>query len=171
MKCREVEKRIYLYEELTTAERKLVDDHINQCEACSKLIEQVFRSQTVIKKAKLHQPELQNPHRLTQRVMNEIEQEKDQSFFKVWVTYLNSLLFRYAISTVSIFLIAFFIYEQQAIDQQSEVGNISKTEVQGAVLDLTKFHSAYNMRRENRPLEPLGSRYTFYKSERFEKKL
>jgi hypothetical protein len=171
MRCREFEKRIYIYEELTNAERKLVDNHLHQCEACSKLLEQISNSQTVIKNARLHQPEVQNSHRLTQRIMNAIDQEKEISFLEVWVTYLDSLFFRYAISALSIFLLSFFIYEQQAIDKPSAMVKISKTEIHGAILDMSKFHSTYNKRRENRPLEPLSSRYTYYKFEQLEKKL
>lgn len=171
MRCREFEKRIYLYEELTTEERKVVDHHINQCAACRELIEQISNSRAIIKKVKLHQPEAQNSNRLTQRIMNAIDQEKEKSLLEVWVTYLDSLFFRYATSALSVFLISFFIYEQQAIDPSSEVGKISKTEIQGAVLDMSKFHSTYTRRRESRPLEPLSSRYTYYKFERLEKKL
>lgn len=163
MKCQEFEKRIYLYEELTPAEKKLVKDHINQCAACSKLIEQISNYRAVIQKAKVHQPELQNPHPLTQRILNVIENEKKEPFLKVWFTYLDSLFFRYVISALSIYLISFFIYEQQALEQPSEIGKISKTVIQGAILDMSKFHSAYNRRRANRTLESLDSRYVYYR--------
>lgn len=165
MNCRRMEEKIYLYTELASSEKKIVDEHLHQCEACGNLARQLFYSQGVIENAAGHIPELRNPHRVTMRIMNAIEKEKSRSIFSVLTYYLDNIFVRYAISAVSVFLISFFVYEQQAVDFSSYSGT-NKTEInKGAVLDYSKFRNTYVRQRDNKPTAILSSRYSFYKSE------
>ncbi len=171
MKCRKIEEKIYLYTELTSSEKKRVDEHLTQCVACSSLAQQLFHSQEIIKKAANHKPELRNPQALIQRIMNAVENEKSQSIFSVLNDYMENLFVRYAISAVSVFLISFFVYEQQAADFSSSIDKSSKLEIsKGAVLDYSKFRITYVKRRDNKPTASLSSRYSYFKSEQDRRK-
>ncbi len=171
MNCRKIEEKIYLYMELTSSEKKRVDEHLTQCDACSKLAHQLFHSREVIKNAASHKPQLRNPQPLTQRIMNAIENEKSRSVFSVLTDYMDNLFVRYAISAVSVFLISFFVYEQQAGDFSSSISRSSKLEInKGAVLDYNKFRNTYVKRRDHKPTVSLSSRYSYIKSEQVGRK-
>lgn len=171
MNCRRMEEKIYLYKELTSSEKKRVDEHLTQCVACSKLAQQLFHSQEIIKNAANHKPELRNPQALTQRIMNAIEKEESQSIFSVLTDYLDNIFVRNAIRAVSVFLISFFVYEQQAVDFSPSFTKTYKSEIsKGPVLDYGKFRNTYFNRRDNKSTAVLSSRYSYYKSERVVKK-
>lgn len=170
MNCRKIKEKIYLYTELSSSERKMVDEHLTQCDACSKLAQQLFHSQEVIKNAASRKPELRNPQPLTQRIMNAIENEKSRSVFSLLTDYMDNLFVRYAISAVSVLLISFFVYEQQA-DSSSSVTRTYKSEIsKGVVLDYGKFRNMYIKRRDNKPTATLSYRYSYLKSEQVGKK-
>ncbi len=166
MNCRRMEEKIYLYTELTSSERNLVDEHLTQCVACSKLAQQLFHSQAILKNAANHKPELRNPQALTQRIMNAIEKEESQSIFSLLTDYLDNIFVRYALRAVSVFLISFFVYEQQAVDFSPSLNKTYKSEIsKGLVLDYGKFRNIYFKRKESKPPADLNSRYSYYKSE------
>ncbi len=171
MNCGDFEKSIYLYEELTLLERKRLDEHINHCEACSQLADQNIHSQALIKKVSLHKPEPGSPHQLAQRIMNAVDKEKSTSILNVLTAFVDSHFVRYAIGAVSVFLISFFIYEQQVPSNSIPTGKIRSDFQQGTVLDMGKFMSTYAKQRENKRTEPLTLKYTYFKSERIEKNL
>jgi hypothetical protein len=84
---------------------------------------------------------------------------------------MDNLFVRYAISAVSVFLISFFVYEQQAVDFSPTMNRPYHSEIDnGAVLDYSKFRNTYVRRRDNKSTAVLSSRYSYYKSERIEKK-
>jgi predicted anti-sigma-YlaC factor YlaD len=166
-----MEEKIYLYTELTSSEKKRVDEHITQCVACSVLAQQLFHSQEIIKNAANHKPELRNPQALTQRIMNAVENEKSRSIFSVLTDFMDNLFVRYAISAMAVFLISFYVYEQQGVDFSTSMNKTYQSEIsQGAVLDYSKFRNTYVRRRDNKSTVVLSSRYSYYKSERIEKK-
>jgi predicted anti-sigma-YlaC factor YlaD len=166
MNCRKTEEKIYLYTELTSSEKKIVDEHLQHCDACRMLARQFFQVHEVVKKAARHTPELRNPHSLTQHIMMAIENEKSRFSFSAWFDYMDNLFVRYAISAVSVFLISFFVYEQQAADVSASMRRPYKSEIsKGAVLDYGKFRNIYFKRKESKPIADLSSRYAYYKSE------
>jgi predicted anti-sigma-YlaC factor YlaD len=167
MNCRRLEEKIYQYTELTPSERKDLEEHLNQCEACSKLARQVFYSRALIKMAASHRPEVTNPHLLTQRIIHSIDKKKSRSIPALLTDYLDSIFIRYAITVVSVFLISFFVYEQQAEDLSTSIRSTMKSESgTGAVLDYGQFRNTYVKRRDNKSSSVGSSRYSYYKSER-----
>lgn len=171
MNCSRMEEKIYLYAELTSSEKRIVDEHLTKCVACSKLAQQVIHLQKVIENAASHKPELRNPQPLTQRIMNAIEKEESLSLFSVLTDYLDHLFVRYAIGAVAVFLISFFIYEQQVADFSSSINRSSKLEIsKGAVLDYGKFRNMYIKQRDNKPTVTLSTRYSYLKSDQVGRK-
>jgi predicted anti-sigma-YlaC factor YlaD len=163
MNCRNIEELLYRYQELASAEKKMVDEHLTQCETCNQLARQLFFSHRIIRKAASHKPALRNPHVITQRIMNAIELEKRRSIVAVLSDYLDSIFVRYAISVISVILITFFVYEQQPAnystsERRNTISGISK----GTVLESGKFMNTYVKQRENK--NKLNSRYSYYKS-------
>lgn len=171
MNCNRMKEKIYLYNELTSSERKALDEHLNQCDECSTLARQLVYSQRLIKEATRHKPEMTNPNLLTQRIMMAIETEKSRPLFAFIIDYLDSLFLRYAISAVSVFLISFFVYEQRADDFSSSVSRTARSDIRkGAVLDYGNFRNMYVRQKENRSTAMVSSRYSYYKSEQVGKK-
>jgi hypothetical protein len=171
MNCREFEKSIYLYKELTSPERERMDEHVSHCAVCSQLVDQIIHSQVLIKKVSLHKPEPGSPHQLAQRIMNSVEEEKSTSLLNVLAALVDRFFIRFAIGAVSIFLISFFIYEQQLPSNSTPTFKIRSDFQHGTVLDMGKFMKTYAQQRENKRTEPLTLKYTDYKAERVEKKL
>ena len=165
MNCKKLEEKIYLYNELTSSEKMIVDEHLNQCDNCRRLARHLNSSQALINIAARYNPEMKNPGPLTNRIMNAIEKEKGQSFFSQLTTYLDNSFFRFAISATSVFLVSFFVYEQQPTNLRSSVSKAEKTEIsKGSILDYGKFRTRYAKQKETRSTAH-NSRYTYYKSE------
>lgn len=166
MKCKEFEEKIYLYEELNDSEKAKIDEHRSHCQACDKLADHFFQSQALIKKVSTSKAELKNPYQLTQQIMNSIVKEKrGVSVLDQLSSYLDNLFIRYAFGVASLWLVAFFLYEQQTIDQLDPI-KVIKTEIKsGPVLEMNTFLNHYRNQRVNKEPVPI-SRYAYYKSVR-----
>ncbi len=170
MNCRDFERRIYSYEENTPSERKLLDQHLDHCEACKQLAQEVFQWQAVIKKEAALKPEPGSPHQLTQRIMNGVMKEKSGSIIDVLADYLDSFFVRFAVGTLAILLISFFIYEQQVTVYSSSVHKEpTKKANHGPVLNMASYMRTYVKRIENEKAKAHTSRYSYYKSKQAEK--
>ncbi len=170
MSCSEFEKRIYLYRELSATERKITDVHIAQCELCTALALRVVQQQEMINKARSVKPMLNNPGRLTQRIMNAVERkEKPLSLFNEMTSFLDRLFVRYAFSALSILMIALFYIEQRNANQAQPV---AKVEIkQGPILNTSAFLKTHFIRRQKKETTISISRYSYYRSERAVKTL
>jgi len=163
MNCRQFEEQIYIYDELDDSERRIMDDHQKQCVACDQLADQFFGARDLFVKSQSIKPELQHPFQLTDRIMEQIEVNKGNSFMDVLAYYLDRLFVRYALSALAMFLIIFFVYEQKDTVSTTSV-DVTKTEInKGTVLDFSKFQTSYLKRREIKQGNHL-SLYTYYKS-------
>jgi len=170
MNCRKFEEQIYIYDELDNSEKKVMDDHRKKCVACSQLADQFFGARELYVKSQLIKPEPQHPFQLTDRIMEQIELNKGNSFIDVLAYYLDRLFVRYALGALSMILIIFFVYEQKDSVSRTSA-NITRTEInKGTVLDLSKFQTSYLKRREIKQGNHL-SLYTYYKSGKTQKKL
>jgi len=167
MNCNEFQKRVYLYREMTSTERSLLSDHFAQCSACSKLMDQVVTANALISKARAFNPEVKNPERMTQQIMNAINVQQRSPLDKI-LLYFDNYFVRYSISLVSLSLICFFIYEQNGVSTPP-IKTLSSQPLNGIKLDMKNFLDTYRKRRESR--SELNSRYTYYKTQNTEDKL
>jgi hypothetical protein len=167
MNCSDFKKRIYLYRELTPIEKKLTDEHIAYCESCSELATRVFQEQALIRKFSRKNFEVNDPQRLTMRIMNSIEKKEQRvGWVDGVVTFPDSIFVRYAFSGASLLLVIFFLYEQAGIDQINSAPEVAKTEIKpGPVLDMNLFLDTYRKHRVNKEPAPI-SRYAYYKAVR-----
>jgi predicted anti-sigma-YlaC factor YlaD len=170
MSCSEFEKRIYLYQELTSAERNITDEHVARCESCRAMASLLLQRQEIIRKAKSIKPVIHDPEWLTQRIMNSIERkEKPVSQLDGIKSFLDNLFVRYAFSAISVLLIAFFFIEHQAVNRAQIVANAEIK--QGTILKTSNFLKAHLKSRQNREKTISVSRYSYHKSERVIKTL
>jgi hypothetical protein len=107
MNCKEIEKNIYLYDELTASEKTIVDEHTQQCAACKKLLEVVLLHQAAIHSLAHHKPQPENYSKLTSNIMQAVSDRQKQSVF-----WINSLVFKYSMAAASFALIVAFGVEQ-----------------------------------------------------------
>ena len=69
MKCRECEKAIYTYRELSERERQQVDMHVQSCHACRKAMTEMQKVTALVQKASVAAPTHSNPEWLTNKIM------------------------------------------------------------------------------------------------------
>lgn len=170
MNCSEFEKRIYLYQELTSAERKITDEHIARCESCRAMVSLLLQQQEIIRKAKPLKPVINDPEWLTQRIMNSVERkEKHVSQLDGIKSFLDNLFVRYAFSAISVLLITFFFIEHQNV---SRVQMVAKVEIkQGTILNTGNFLKTHLKSRQHREKTISVSRFSHYRSDRVIKTL
>lgn len=170
MNCSEFEKRIYLYQELTIAERKITDEHVARCESCRALAWLLLQQQEIIRKAKPLKPVINDPEWLTQRIMNSVERkEKPVSQLDGIKSFLDNLFVRYAFSAISVLLITFFYIEHQDISRSQMVARVDIK--QGTILNTSNFLKTHLKSRQHREKTISVSRYSHYRSERVIKTL
>lgn len=170
MNCSEFEKRIYLYQELTSAERKITDEHVARCESCRAMVSLLLQQQEIIRKAKPLKPLINDPEWLTQRIMNSVERkEKHVSQLDGIKSFLDNLFVRYAFSAISVLLITFFFIEHQNV---SRVQMVAKVEIkQGTILNTSNFLKTHLKSRQHREKTISVSRFSHYRSDRVIKTL
>ncbi len=139
MNCKEIEKQIVLFTELTSEEKAKVTDHLTTCKGCSELFESVRHTNNLVFTASKVNVELEYPFRLTNDIMARIKTEEtkrwrlfDLSFLKFEFTYV-----KYAMATLSLLLIVSFGIEQLQSPTTSEV--TSKSQSKKVVLNRKTF--------------------------------
>jgi predicted anti-sigma-YlaC factor YlaD len=155
MNCEEVEKEIYLYRELTDAERKLVDTHIQTCTACKELFQVVLSTQTLIEKASIIKPELSNHGRLTSNIMQAVAKQQTKS-----ASWINSLFLKYVMVAASVALvIAFGVEQLSPVDGPYKRMPVART----VTLNSASFMKAA-LERKEKPDTNKPSLYACFKS-------
>jgi anti-sigma factor RsiW len=107
MKCKDFERNIYLYTELTEAERTQTDSHIRECVACKELFQCVSAVHALVTHASQVKPELVNHGRLTSNIMQAVARQQTQP-----ASWINRLFFKYTMVAVSLALVIAFGIEQ-----------------------------------------------------------
>jgi hypothetical protein len=116
MNCTEIEKDIYLYDELPTSERAIVDAHITQCDSCKELLAVLQIHQSVIQKVAQQKPQPENFSRLTSSIMRAIDEKETPRIFS---KLLDRIFLRYAFAAVSLSLMVVFFAEQLSLSNAS----------------------------------------------------
>lgn len=158
MKCKDFERDIYLYPELSEAERIRVDSHIQECAACRELFQVVLSTQTLIAKASVIKPELTNHGRLTSNIMQAIQSKpQNESGF---VTLLQQSFVKYSFVAASLVLVIAF-----GVEQLSPVESFSKRmpETNTVTLNSASFMKAA-LERKEKPEAAKTSLYACAKS-------
>ena len=112
MSCKKSERDIYLYNELNSKEKRNIDQHLQQCDACRKLLQEVQTQLSALHEIAPAKAQLKNPDRLTRHIMQAIESEQKSKWTNLFASLFDNAVPRYALGAVSVFLIVFFITEQ-----------------------------------------------------------
>lgn len=116
MNCKEAERRIYLYRELTSREREETEAHMASCPACRELGARVSDERKMLADLMRAPHVAPDPLRLTQRIMSRVEQTRSEKVFVIgplnFIAVGNTL--RYAMAVLSVMLIATFISDYSA---------------------------------------------------------
>jgi hypothetical protein len=110
MGCKEFEIQIYLYPELSEKERKRIEAHVESCQRCSALFEEVKETQRLIHRMAEEKPVPLHAARLTGSIMSKIAQPAKPT----WLAWISQLLLsrksKYVLSaSSSLLLLVFFI--------------------------------------------------------------
>lgn len=157
MKCRESEKNIYLYNELTARERADTDEHVRTCASCSLLMERVINFQNVMKSHRSHTPPMTNHAQMTRRIMDAFDNAAERrNAPRHWFAFdFNMNALRYGMAAVSFFLVALFIGQfSMGPDSLNVVKHNPRTSARRTELNLASFNTAFLKSKENdgRPL-------------------
>src|SRR5690349_19736405 len=108
MSCAEFEQNIYLYDELSTSERTLLDAHLKTCAACAALLVEVNVAQQAVKKIASDEVLPRHAARLTSGIMSKITTDTSRSSVLALPFFVRT---RLALTVLSICLLASFAVE------------------------------------------------------------
>ncbi len=149
MNCRDAEKRIYLYRELSASEREETDAHVRACSACRRIMEGVTLARNIARTAS-PPPALPDPARMTAEILSALpqSQQKTSSAFMPFFSWSPGNRLRYGMATISLFLIFTFVSEY---NQDSSFRRPTKR-YHGAArrieLNTASFHQAFLATKE-----------------------
>ena len=146
MNCKSIEELIFLYKELNSTERALVDKHIIGCASCKELLLQInHQHQLVSKVAEI--PVLSANYTLMKsRILKGIEPDPR-------INLLDKILLRFehrwlqsTMAIVSIILIGFFASEVFSVE---DLRYSNKHQANAPTLNTQHFFQTYKKRRES----------------------
>lgn len=152
MKCPEAEEKIFLYRELTAADRENIDEHLKTCMLCRQTMSSAIDMQDVIACGKADVPSMTNEAQITRRIMDAIQETQKRQILN-WEKILRSFQassLRYGMSALSFALVMFFIAEYAGGENMATVTKSypqhpgMKTE-----LNIASFHTAFFSARDD----------------------
>lgn len=157
MKCSEAEEKIYLYRELTAAERRDIDGHLNTCLLCRRTMSSVINMQDVVADDQAQVPPMTNEAQMTHRIMDTIRdiQNRETSRWEGVLQSLQTTFLRYGMAAISFALVSIFIAEYAG---GKNIATVTKIDPRSAAkkteLNLASFHSAFFSAKEDRRQTP-----------------
>src|SRR6478736_2541914 len=121
MNCKNWERQIYLYDELSPSEQKQLGNHLLTCESCTETMQIARKGMNFIIEAKKATAHLESPEILTRAIMNEIKSGVDNKSQSIFSTILDHVFTRYAFAAASFLIIIFFMVEQNSVDEPSKI--------------------------------------------------
>jgi hypothetical protein len=158
MKCSECEKLIYLFHELNDAERRALEEHLLECNACTKLFARIQREQDSVKAVLKPVPENfenENPF-LTAKIIAAIQNKhvRTESMIERFLPFMRFNVLRYSMAIISAILLVFFVTEVQPRQQvASAIEYYKRTPITKKVqLNSVAFRERFrNSIKTNRP--------------------
>lgn len=158
MKCIKVKEKLYLYNEITPAERQEVDAHLKICNSCQRVAGQLRAANKAVSLHRMNVPQIANQAHMVQRIMGRIETLENTSSTFSWFKFGDRLSvgpLRYALAVLSIFLVTFFLGEySQSVNDSYVIKHTRVPLGQKTELNLASFHNAFFTLRDKR--DPSG---------------
>jgi hypothetical protein len=148
MKCRDCEKMIYGYRELSDAEKQNTLSHIETCAACKKLFGEMQHVHHILQKSEARHS---NPQRLTSRVMGSIP-TSNNSWGPVTslLAWLDTSVIRYSMVGTSLCLLILFFAEVSNSPDSSRKVRGPVANLQGVFINSQELRKDFTARREKK---------------------
>lgn len=152
MNCEACEKQMYLFSELTSAEKRAVEDHITGCPSCALQFRMLQDTAALVQRASA-EPVLPSNHgQLTGKIMNRVQHPQQTSGASLIMWLLDRPMLRYSMAVVSLVMVLEFVGEQQLSDF-SEQAIKTTTTSNTIILDTQQFLKKVQERRNTSPTE------------------
>jgi predicted anti-sigma-YlaC factor YlaD len=153
MSCEQYLQDIYLYDELSSEAREVIDKHVLTCSDCRTLLEKVQQQSAWMKHASsLAPPEARHPQQLTDAILARIERPtRRATLVTTLLAPMDSLFVRYSLAAISVGLLVFFLSEQQ---HGTVAVKTMYRPAASATLNTNEFLQPYTQEKEQRPPAP-----------------
>lgn len=153
MRCKECEKAVYIYRELSANEKGKVDVHVQTCTACQQALTEMQQVNILIKKSSQALPRHSNPEWLTNKIMSAIADSHVQPKPIYWSfnTLFNVAFARYAMVAVSCCLVFMLLIElyNPSMEPNSMRGPV--VSLQNVILNSKELRKNFSARKERKP--------------------
>jgi hypothetical protein len=158
MKCSECEKLLYLFQELNDSERRALEEHLSECDACTKLLARIQGEQAGVKAVLKPVPEKfenENPF-LTAKIIAAIQNKhaRTESMIERFLPFMRFNVLRYSMAIISFILLVLFVAEVQPRQQVAiAIAYYKRTPITKTVqLNSVSFREKFrNSIKTNRP--------------------
>ena len=121
-------EQIYQYTELSPGEKRMVDEHVLQCESCRQCLAEFMAGQAMLRRAAGIKVEPGNAARLTANIMEAVHTPTSRS--NVTLSWLDKAIVRYGMMACSVALV--FVFAMQEVWTTKKTNQI--TSLQNAAL-------------------------------------
>jgi len=169
MNCSQIKELIFSkrLDELTPAEKSIIEEHISSCHECKSIYESVQRAESVLVKMKIRQPILDNEEILVNSIMQKVNSkssnqryENEFYFFERLILFVSQKSVQYALTSILFIVVSLYMFEEYSavkniIQLESQLNNTvqvnnSKAEIISFDNDILKFfYDAYKFARGN----------------------
>ena len=112
MNCAQAERKLYLYEELTSRDRAATDRHLATCASCQAEMERINQERVMLKGLRHLSPPVPDHSRITRGIMSHVSETQQAKRRKDFFSFIFSVTpVRYAMAMLSVFLIVAFARE------------------------------------------------------------
>ncbi|MFA5805953.1 MAG: zf-HC2 domain-containing protein [Melioribacteraceae bacterium] len=134
MNCRQIEELIFSkrLDELTPAEKSIIEKHISSCHECKSIYKSIQKAESVLVKMNTQQPILDNEEFLIDSIMRKVNSKSsNQKYENVFYSFEKLILFvsqksvRYALTAILFIVVSLYMFEEY-----SAVKNITQLESQ-----------------------------------------
>ena len=151
MNCRDFEMKIYLYAELSEGERTQVDAHIETCQRCSTLFQEVKQAQELVHQVAGEKGVPRHAAQLTASIMSAITQPAKPT----WYAWVNDLLrsreSNYVLSALSSVLILVFFIQSIGDSPRIRIDN-NESLANSVILNAKLFRDNFSHNRAKHAL-------------------
>jgi hypothetical protein len=131
MKCAEVQKKVYLFNELDLHQQQEIEAHLNACSDCKRVFDQAGHLRQIMQRIAPATPTLHNSGRFTSQVMSAIDisihRPLRTSLLNAIAEYLSLRLVKYSMASLSILFIGFFLVEFVGNTHPAQSAQVTQT--------------------------------------------
>jgi hypothetical protein len=150
MRCKEIEESIYLYDELSTPDKKIIAKHLLTCTNCRRIWSQREHYISATQEWQSQAPVPDNVAQLTHKIMASLPEpgHREKRKLSWWIDSFNTGWVRYSLASISIALIISLALESHH-DQNTTRETKRFYEIRPVVLNTDAFLSVQISKSKN----------------------